>query len=152
MALCFYSGINDVGMPVFGRWVLNFNQEDYLVSFCKDALGDIYSDMWIDPEYFDDRYLKSTDKFYAEVGMTLYPRYTNLADVFAKAGIKYPKTKEDWDRHRDIVYGVIHRDITKSRKGNRYPIYIVVKGKKTKCTEKITSVQVVPRLPSKGDL
>lgn len=145
MALCFCNGVSRRGNQIWGSWVLSDVRsiEDNIVKYCRKAFGDRYRNMWIEPVYFDDKYIRYTDDFFSEVGVELYPKITNLSKALKECGIKPPKTKEEWEEYSGIVWEIVHSDINKNiAKGVRYS------KDDDEFYEKIKSVSVVDKLSS----
>lgn len=147
------------------------NIEDELVQYCRKAFKGKYQNMWIDPLYFDGKYLRHTTEFFSEVGTALYPKITNLRDELKRRGYhnlpkplhqcktkeELERVREEWEEYRSVVWDIIHTDIKKSKEKGVKPVFVVVSGiryqdrkvkdnKKAKYREKITSVQKVEKI------
>lgn len=138
--------------------------EDNIIQYCRKALGNDYRNMWIDPVYFDDKYLRYTDEFFSEVGIRLYPKRTNIRLKLIELGVSAPKllskcksqaekekVKAEWDKYRSLVWSIIHDDINFAKQHGVKPVNIIVKGvrfstKNKTFLEKITLVRKVEKI------
>ena len=108
--------------------MFDFNMEDNVVQYCRKAFGKRYRNMWIEPVYIDDKYLDYTEDFFSEAGVCLYPKITNLKNELKRRGINPPKTKDEWENYRSIVWEIVHKDIETSKRNKVKPVNIVFKG------------------------
>ena len=160
MARCEFRGHSNRGRQQWGNedytWSAYSNIDDNIVQFCRKAMKqkNVSQDsMWIDPVYFDDKYFRWTEHFFSEVGIALYPKITNLREHFKKHNIKWPKNKQDWEKHRTLVWEIVHNDIdTNINKGVK-PIYMIItavripdKHNKGNYIEKIISIKKAKHL------
>lgn len=153
MSYCFYNGVSRRGNQFWGSWVLSDVRsiEDNIVKYCRKAFGKNYKDMWIEPVYFDDKYIHYTEEFFSEVGVELYPKITNLSKALKERGVNPPKTKDEWERYNAVVWEIVHSDISKNIDNSIKPVCVVVKGVRyskddNEFYEKIKSVKVVNKL------
>lgn len=137
MSRCYYAGNTGKGNTWYGDWVCSASMPDNLVQFCRKAFGKRWGRFWIDPLYFDDKYMMYTQKFFSEVGCELYPKLTKL-----------PKREPDMsdDEYRAIVWGIVHDDIVAQRDTVK-PICIIIKGVRwPNGKQKVVSVKEVPKV------
>lgn len=134
MARCECEGFTNSGRPIWGTWITE-GIEDDIVKFCRKTFGKKYRNMWIQPVYFDDKYFRYTDEFFAEVGVLLYPKISKLPK----------KTPENEFYYRTLVWEIVHKDIDTNIKNGVEPISIIIKGVRYsdngKYIEKIKSVR-----------
>lgn len=156
MPMCYYKYRSNRNNPIWGNHVIQFNIEDAIVKHCRKAFGKLYRNMWILPISFDDTYLNHTEDFFKTVYVELYPRLSNLSKEIENAGFTKPKTKEEWDSYRALVWEIIHGDISENICRGIAPINVIVTGvrfatdkQKNKYRQKILSIKVVDRLPER---
>lgn len=92
--------------------------ETGIVEFCREALNDLYMSHWIEPVYFDDKYICHTYRFFGEVGVRLYPKLSATPD-------RGSMSEEEW---RYAIWEIAHNDIDKNKRLGVIPKLIVVKG------------------------
>jgi hypothetical protein len=124
---CYYQGTSNRGNEKWGNeykyWTTS-GVEDAIVQMCRRVFNGKYKAYWIDPIYFDDKYFRYTEQSFAEVGIELYPRYTDLQKELRRRGID---TKNiDKNRHSEIVWEIVHEDIRKAKNNGVKPVRIVV--------------------------
>lgn len=110
--------------------------EDAIVNFCRRAFKNKYGDMWILPIYYDNKYINLTHSTFAEVGVELYPKVSNLYNKLGTLAIK--KKDEEvmnkasvrgrWAAYKEEIHNIIHNDIIECRLQGIKPINAVVNG------------------------
>lgn len=125
MAHCYFNGISNSGNQKWGRWILTCNIEDNIVKYCRNAFKNKYRDMWINPVYFDDKYINFTDEFFSEVGVELYPKITNLQKELKSRGFD---PQEDWYNYKSIIWEIVHADIDENIRKGVKPVFLVING------------------------
>ena len=110
--------------------------EDAVVNFCRRAFKNKYRDMWILPIYYDNKYINLTHSAFAEVGVELYSKVSNLYKKLDTLAIK--KKDEEvmnkssirgrWADYKEEIHNIIHNDIIECRIQGIKPINAVVNG------------------------
>lgn len=132
MAKAVFCGITPDGNEKWGTWTVENNIVQNIIDFCRYSFVSKYKDMWIYPIYFDDRYFKDTQEFFKEVGVVLYPRLTNIEEYFKNIGYTGEVTIRLMREHSEEMRKIAHADLKKNEKLGTKPIYVVIKGKRTK--------------------
>lgn len=72
---CTYQGKSNKGNDKWGNWIFpRMNIHTDVIRFCRRSFKNKYKDYWIGVVYFDDKYIRYTEDFFAEVGVELYPK------------------------------------------------------------------------------
>lgn len=116
---CTFDRMTNRHNEVWGGWIMQTNVEDSIVQMARFALQGKYKNYWIDPIYFDDKYIRFRDDFFAEVGIALYPKITK-----APAKSKGMSSEE----YRALIWKTAHNDIALNDRHGVNPKYVIIKG------------------------
>lgn len=145
MSLCVRETNGNNREPYWNGW--DFNVDDAIVQFCRDAFKKQYRSFWIYPVYMDDRYVHYTEDFFKEVGVELLPKLHKLPDCPRRPSGKNPynhrgqlvnpkcRNLAEWDAWRDAmelyreeVWKIVWGDYNIHVSRGTSPKLVVVKG------------------------